>query len=85
MITIIQLPVQVNKCVAGVACDMLVLLCEHLPVLLAEQPDLPRRVIETTANTVQYLLPATEHSNSEEDKRVRVGLLLHTIRGFMSL
>ena len=35
-----------NKCVAQVATDMLMLLCDHCGTLLKEQPDVPRRIIE---------------------------------------
>lgn len=56
---------------AQVAADMLMLLCDHVDVLLAQQPETPRRIIEVICNVIANLLPSTENSNSEEDKRVR--------------
>ena len=55
---------------AQVAADMLMLLCDHVDVLLAKQPEIPRRIIEVVTNVISYLLPSTENSKSEEDKRV---------------
>ena len=61
-----------NKNVAMVSSDMLALLGDHVNTLLNKHPDLPRKVIEELASTILTLLPSTEYSDSEEDKRVGV-------------
>lgn len=61
---------------AQVAADMLMLLCDHVDVLLSEQPDVPRRIVEVITNSViAHLLPSAEKSNSEDDKRVRTSFV----------
>ncbi|XP_013400060.1 ral GTPase-activating protein subunit alpha-1-like isoform X2 [Lingula anatina] len=64
-----------SKLVAQVACDMLRLLCDHIPTLLEHQPDLPKKIIEVMASTLSSLLPASEHQHSEEEKRLLVSIM----------
>lgn len=59
-----------NKLVARVAADMLMLLTDHVTTLLDKMADIPRRIIEVMANVISVLLPSTENSNSDDDKRV---------------
>ena len=68
-----------NKLVAQVAADMLLLLCDHVDILLDQQPEIPRRIIELIANVISSLLPSTENSKSEEDKRV--GMIYFELTG----
>ena len=37
-----------NKCVAQVACDMLLLLCDHAERLRRPLPEVPKRIIEVS-------------------------------------
>ncbi|ELU01115.1 hypothetical protein CAPTEDRAFT_167900, partial [Capitella teleta] len=64
-----------NKNVAMVSSNMLALLGDHVNNLLNKHPDLPRRIIEEIAATILTLLPSTEYSDSEEDKKLLVSLM----------
>jgi hypothetical protein len=59
-----------NKLVAQVASDMLLLLTDHVETLLEKMPDIPCKIIEVITNVISTLLPSTENSNSDDDKRV---------------
>ncbi|KAI0212730.1 Ral GTPase-activating protein subunit alpha-1 [Lamellibrachia satsuma] len=64
-----------NKSVAQVAAHMLLLLCDHIPIFLEKDAEIPCKIIETICNTISALLPSTNHSNSPEDKRLLVSIM----------
>ncbi|XP_078418895.1 ral GTPase-activating protein subunit alpha-1 isoform X5 [Cetorhinus maximus] len=65
-----------NKAVAQVACDILHLLINYVDKLQNYPPDSPKKIIEILMATITYLLPGTEVSPHEQDKRLVVSLLL---------
>ncbi|XP_078089920.1 ral GTPase-activating protein subunit alpha-1 isoform X9 [Mustelus asterias] len=65
-----------NKAVAQVACDILHLLINYVDKLQNYPPDSPKKIIEILMATITYLLPGTEISPHEQDKRLVVSLLL---------
>uniref|UniRef100_A0A4W3GK43 Ral GTPase activating protein catalytic subunit alpha 1 n=1 Tax=Callorhinchus milii TaxID=7868 RepID=A0A4W3GK43_CALMI len=65
-----------NKAVAQVACDILHLLINYVDKLQNYPPDSPKKLIEILMATITYLLPGTEISPHEQDKRLVVSLLL---------
>ncbi|XP_062905947.1 ral GTPase-activating protein subunit alpha-1 isoform X2 [Mobula hypostoma] len=65
-----------NKAVAQVACDILHLLINYVDKLQNYPPDSPKKILEILMATITYLLPGTEVSPHEQDKRLVVSLLL---------
>ncbi|XP_072896085.1 ral GTPase-activating protein subunit alpha-1 isoform X11 [Hemitrygon akajei] len=65
-----------NKTVAQVACDILHLLINYVDKLQNYPPDSPKKILEILMATITYLLPSTEVSPHEQDKRLVVSLLL---------
>ncbi|XP_053141324.1 ral GTPase-activating protein subunit alpha-1 isoform X4 [Hemicordylus capensis] len=65
-----------NKTVAHVACNMLNMLIHYVHRLQMYQPDSPLKIIQILIATITHLLPTTEASSYEQDKRLVVSLLL---------
>ncbi|XP_073338962.1 ral GTPase-activating protein subunit alpha-1 [Pagrus major] len=74
-----------NKNVALVASDILHLLISHVDHLQKYPPDTPKKIVEILIATITYLLPATESSPHELDKRLVVSLLLCLLDWVMAL
>uniref|UniRef100_G3T1G7 Ral GTPase activating protein catalytic subunit alpha 1 n=1 Tax=Loxodonta africana TaxID=9785 RepID=G3T1G7_LOXAF len=74
-----------NKTVAHVACNMLHMLVHYVPKLQIYQPDSPLKIIQILIATVTHLLPSTEASSYEMDKRLVVSLLLCLLDWIMAL
>ncbi|XP_035826426.1 ral GTPase-activating protein subunit alpha-1 [Aplysia californica] len=65
----------VNKKVAKVASDMLLLLCDHVDKLLDYHPQMPKKITEAVASTISALIPSHGASNSDEEKRLIVSMM----------
>ncbi|XP_037019883.2 ral GTPase-activating protein subunit alpha-1 isoform X4 [Artibeus jamaicensis] len=74
-----------NKTVAHVACNMLHMLVHYIPRLQIYQPDSPLKIIQILIATITHLLPSTEASSYEVDKRLVVSLLLCLLDWIMAL
>ncbi|XP_065822465.1 ral GTPase-activating protein subunit alpha-1 isoform X7 [Labrus bergylta] len=74
-----------NKNVALVASDILHLLISHVDHLQKFPPDTPKKIVEILIATITYLLPTTETSPHELDKRLVVSLLLCLLDWVMAL
>uniref|UniRef100_H0VPW4 Ral GTPase activating protein catalytic subunit alpha 1 n=1 Tax=Cavia porcellus TaxID=10141 RepID=H0VPW4_CAVPO len=74
-----------NKMVAHVACNMLHMLVHYVPRLQIYQPDSPLKIIQILIATITHLLPSTEASSYELDKRLVVSLLLCLLDWIMAL
>ncbi|XP_039597795.1 LOW QUALITY PROTEIN: ral GTPase-activating protein subunit alpha-1 [Polypterus senegalus] len=74
-----------NKTVAQVACDILHMLVNYVHTLQHFQSDFPKKIIEILLATITYLLPSTEGSAYEADKRLVVSLLLCLLDWVMAL
>ncbi|XP_043777172.1 ral GTPase-activating protein subunit alpha-1 isoform X7 [Cervus elaphus] len=74
-----------NKTVAHVACNMLHMLVHYAPRLQIYQPDSPLKIIQILIATITHLLPSTEASSYEMDKRLVVSLLLCLLDWIMAL
>nr|XP_010333247.1 ral GTPase-activating protein subunit alpha-1 isoform X2 [Saimiri boliviensis boliviensis] len=74
-----------NKMVAHVACNMLHMLVHYVPRLQIYQPDSPLKIIQILIATITHLLPSTEASSYEMDKRLVVSLLLCLLDWIMAL
>uniref|UniRef100_A0A8C1IQT5 Ral GTPase activating protein, alpha subunit 1 (catalytic) n=1 Tax=Cyprinus carpio TaxID=7962 RepID=A0A8C1IQT5_CYPCA len=74
-----------NKTVALVASDILHLLINYVDELQKFPPDTPKKIVEVLIATITYLLPATESSPHELDKRLVVSLLLCLLDWVMAL
>ncbi|KAM6180829.1 ral GTPase-activating protein subunit alpha-1 isoform 1-T1 [Erethizon dorsatum] len=74
-----------NKMVAHVACNMLHMLVHYVPRLQVYQPDSPLKIIQILIATITHLLPSTEASSYELDKRLVVSLLLCLLDWIMAL
>ncbi|KAM7376666.1 hypothetical protein PAMP_006383 [Pampus punctatissimus] len=74
-----------NKNVALVASDILHLLISHVHHLQKFPPDTPKKIVEILIATITHLLPATESSPHELDKRLVVSLLLCLLDWVMAL
>ncbi|XP_057576799.1 ral GTPase-activating protein subunit alpha-1 isoform X2 [Hippopotamus amphibius kiboko] len=74
-----------NKTVAHVACNMLHMLVHYVPRLQIYQPDSPLKIIQILIATITHLLPSTEASSYEMDKRLVVCLLLCLLDWIMAL
>ncbi|XP_075387192.1 ral GTPase-activating protein subunit alpha-1 isoform X1 [Tenrec ecaudatus] len=74
-----------NKTVAHVACSMLHMLVHYAPRLQIYQPDSPLKIIQILIATITHLLPSTEASSYEMDKRLVVSLLLCLLDWIMAL
>nr|XP_012591981.1 ral GTPase-activating protein subunit alpha-1 isoform X14 [Microcebus murinus] len=74
-----------NKTVAHVACNMLHMLVHYVPRLQIYQPDSPLKIIQILIATITHLLPSTEASSYETDKRLVVSLLLCLLDWIMAL
>uniref|UniRef100_A0A6I8NXF1 Ral GTPase activating protein catalytic subunit alpha 1 n=1 Tax=Ornithorhynchus anatinus TaxID=9258 RepID=A0A6I8NXF1_ORNAN len=74
-----------NKTVAHVACNMLHMLIHYVERLQTYQPDSPLKIIQILIATITYLLPSTEASPYEMDKRLVVSLLLCLLDWIMAL
>ncbi|KAM5178219.1 ral GTPase-activating protein subunit alpha-1 isoform 6-T6 [Callospermophilus lateralis] len=74
-----------NKTVAQVACSMLHMLVHYVPRLQIYQPDSPLKIIQILIATITHLLPSTEASSYEMDKRLVVSLLLCLLDWIMAL
>ncbi|KYO37259.1 hypothetical protein Y1Q_0008950 [Alligator mississippiensis] len=74
-----------NKTVAHVACNMLSMLIHYVHRLQAYQADLPLKIIQILVATITHLLPGTEASSYEQDKRLVVSLLLCLLDWIMAL
>ncbi|XP_029900265.1 ral GTPase-activating protein subunit alpha-1 isoform X1 [Myripristis murdjan] len=74
-----------NKNVALVASDILHLLISYVDHLQKFPPDTPKKIVEILIATITYLLPSTESSPHELDKRLVVSLLLCLLDWVMAL
>ncbi|XP_036398950.1 ral GTPase-activating protein subunit alpha-1 isoform X3 [Megalops cyprinoides] len=74
-----------NKTVAMVASDILHLLINYVDDLQKFPPDTPKKIVEILIATITYLLPTTESSPHEPDKRLVVSLLLCLLDWVMAL
>ncbi|MGH0171161.1 UNVERIFIED_CONTAM: hypothetical protein FKN15_060380 [Acipenser sinensis] len=74
-----------NKAVAQVASDILHLLINYVDNLQHFPADSPKKIIEILIATITYLLPFTEASPHEPDKRLLVSLLLCLLDWVMAL
>ncbi|XP_034714231.1 ral GTPase-activating protein subunit alpha-1 isoform X6 [Etheostoma cragini] len=74
-----------NKNVALVASDILHLLISHVDHLQTFPPDTPKKIVEILIATITHLLPSTESSPHELDKRLVVSLLLCLLDWVMAL
>ncbi|XP_054470550.1 ral GTPase-activating protein subunit alpha-1 isoform X6 [Anoplopoma fimbria] len=74
-----------NKNVALVASDILHLLISHVDHLQKFPPDTPKKIVEILIATITHLLPNTESSPHELDKRLVVSLLLCLLDWVMAL
>ncbi|KAJ4938905.1 hypothetical protein JOQ06_028371, partial [Pogonophryne albipinna] len=74
-----------NKNVALVASDILHLLISHVDYLQEFPPDTPKKIVEILIATITHLLPTTETSPHELDKRLVVSLLLCLLDWVMAL
>ncbi|KAM9238410.1 ral GTPase-activating protein subunit alpha-1 isoform 3-T3 [Leptosomus discolor] len=74
-----------NKTVAQVACSMLNMLIHYVHRLEVYQADSPLRIIQILIATITHLLPSTEASSYEQDKRLVVSLLLCLLDWIMAL
>ncbi|XP_058843704.1 ral GTPase-activating protein subunit alpha-1-like isoform X1 [Acipenser ruthenus] len=74
-----------NKTVAQVASDILHLLINYVDNLQHFPADSPKKIIEILIATITYLLPSTEASPHEPDKRLLVSLLLCLLDWVMAL
>ncbi|KAM9433585.1 ral GTPase-activating protein subunit alpha-1 isoform 7-T9 [Salvelinus alpinus] len=74
-----------NKTVALVASDILHLLINYVDDLQKFPPDTPKKIVEILIATVTHLLPTTESSPHELDKRLVVSLLLCLLDWVMAL
>ncbi|XP_030854676.1 ral GTPase-activating protein subunit alpha-1 isoform X3 [Strongylocentrotus purpuratus] len=64
-----------NKLVGQVACDMLLVICDHAERLRRHLPEAPKKIIEVIAMTIASLLSSTEMTEQEEDKKLIVSLM----------
>ncbi|XP_061467651.1 ral GTPase-activating protein subunit alpha-1 isoform X7 [Rhineura floridana] len=74
-----------NKTVAHVACNMLHMLIHYVQRLQIYQADSPLKIIQVLIATITHLLPITEASSYEHDKRLVVSLLLCLLDWIMAL
>nr|XP_054586124.1 ral GTPase-activating protein subunit alpha-1 isoform X8 [Nothobranchius furzeri] len=74
-----------NKNVALVASDILHLLISYADHLQKFPPEMPKKIVEILIATITYLLPTTESSPHELDKRLVVSLLLCLLDWVMAL
>ncbi|XP_045065044.1 ral GTPase-activating protein subunit alpha-1-like [Coregonus clupeaformis] len=74
-----------NKTVALVASDILHLLINYVDDLQKFPPDTPKKIVEILIATITHLLPTTESSPHELDKRLVVSLLLCLLDWVMAL
>ncbi|MED6283479.1 Ral GTPase-activating protein subunit alpha-1 [Characodon lateralis] len=74
-----------NKMVALVASDILHLLISYVDHLQEFPLDTPKKIVEILIATITYLLPSTESSPHELDKRLVVSLLLCLLDWVMAL
>ncbi|XP_056624413.1 ral GTPase-activating protein subunit alpha-1 isoform X6 [Triplophysa dalaica] len=74
-----------NKTVALAASDILHLLINYVDDLQTFPPNTPKKIVEVLIATITYLLPATESSPHELDKRLVVSLLLCLLDWVMAL
>ncbi|XP_066550787.1 ral GTPase-activating protein subunit alpha-1 isoform X2 [Amia ocellicauda] len=74
-----------NKTVAQVASDILHLLINYVDDLQNFPADSPKKIVEILIATITYLLPSTESSPHEPDKRLVVSLLLCLLDWVMAL
>uniref|UniRef100_A0A670ZIJ8 Ral GTPase activating protein catalytic subunit alpha 1 n=1 Tax=Pseudonaja textilis TaxID=8673 RepID=A0A670ZIJ8_PSETE len=74
-----------NKTVAHVACNMLNMLVHYVQRLQLYQSDSPLKIIQVLIATITHLLPSTEASSYEQDKRLVVSLLLCLLDWTMAL
>ncbi|XP_067336800.1 ral GTPase-activating protein subunit alpha-1 isoform X3 [Channa argus] len=74
-----------NKNVAMVASDILHLLISYVDHLQKFPPDTPKKIVEILIATITFLLPTTESSPHELDKRLVVSLLLCLLDWVMAL
>ncbi|XP_041827324.1 ral GTPase-activating protein subunit alpha-1 isoform X2 [Melanotaenia boesemani] len=74
-----------NKNVALVASDILHLLINYVDHLQKFPPDTPKKIVEILIATITHLLPSTELSPHELDKRLVVSLLLCLLDWVMAL
>ncbi|XP_034530539.1 ral GTPase-activating protein subunit alpha-1 isoform X1 [Notolabrus celidotus] len=74
-----------NKNVALVASDILHLLISHVDHLQKFPPETPKKIVEILIATITFLLPSTESSPHELDKRLVVSLLLCLLDWVMAL
>ncbi|XP_041703937.2 ral GTPase-activating protein subunit alpha-1 isoform X3 [Coregonus clupeaformis] len=74
-----------NKTVALVASDILHLLINYVDDLQKFPPDTPKKIVQILIATITHLLPTTESSPHELDKRLVVSLLLCLLDWVMAL
>ncbi|CAG5132354.1 unnamed protein product, partial [Candidula unifasciata] len=65
----------VNKKVAKVATDMLLLLCDHVDRLQDYHPQMPKKITEAIASTISALIATHGAANSDEEKRLIVSMM----------
>ncbi|XP_028993970.1 ral GTPase-activating protein subunit alpha-1 isoform X2 [Betta splendens] len=74
-----------NKLVALMASDILHLLISYVDHLQKFPPDTPKKIVEILIATITHLLPTTESSPHENDKKLVVSLLLCLLDWVMAL
>ncbi|KAG8192293.1 hypothetical protein JTE90_002117 [Oedothorax gibbosus] len=75
-ITVLLIAVRFNcKAVARVACDMLLLLCDHGEELRKNYSDLTRIVIDVLASTLENLLPNSDTAVADDDRKLILSLI----------
>ncbi|XP_070180609.1 ral GTPase-activating protein subunit alpha-1-like isoform X3 [Littorina saxatilis] len=65
----------VNKKVAKVATDILMMLCDHVDRLLDYHPHLPKKITEAIATTISSVIQSHDSTKSDEEKRLIVSMM----------
>ncbi|XP_046445727.1 ral GTPase-activating protein subunit alpha-1-like isoform X1 [Daphnia pulex] len=61
-----------NRLIGQVACDMLLLLCDHADYLLEHYPDVPQAIVEDLSHTLSAL--TSNHGCNDQTKRLLLSL-----------
>ncbi|KAK6182371.1 hypothetical protein SNE40_010078 [Patella caerulea] len=75
----------VNRKVAKVASDMLMLLCDHTDKLLTYHTYLPKKIVEVIISTISSLISTQESSSQEEEKRLIVLMMFSLVEWCMKI
>ncbi|XP_025103645.1 ral GTPase-activating protein subunit alpha-1-like isoform X4 [Pomacea canaliculata] len=75
----------INKKVAKIASDMLMLLCDHTERLLQYHPHMPKKITEAIATTVSSLIQSQEGNKSDEEKRLIVLMMFCMVEWCMQM